>query len=138
LICGNGSGRGDFGAEDLAHEFFGVVGGEDGFADFWVFEPAAKILDDLFLSFVALLVQACLFDLEASGFMIAAAQAEEVEGDVAKDTEPAAEVLGIAAVPCGEFGGVAGGEDRGEMICYAPASGAGEVGGVFGEVEELG
>jgi len=63
--------------------------------------------------------------------MIAAAQTEEIEGDVVEDTEPATEVLGVAAVPCGEFGGVASGEDGGEVICYAAAGGLGELGGVF-------
>ena len=95
-------------------------------------------MDDLLLGLVALVISADLFDLKASGLMIATAQPGDFKAEVAKNAKPAAEIFGIAAIPCGEFGSVARGEDGGEVIRNATASGAGELAGIFREFAEVG
>jgi hypothetical protein len=77
----------------------------------------------LLLGFLAFALQACLLDFEGGAAVVAAAQFDDIPAEIAQGAEVAAGLVGQFAVPVREGGGVAGGQEGGQMISESLTSG---------------
>jgi hypothetical protein len=93
----------------------GEVRGGEAFAEFWVFDPMAKVFEDFGGGFLAVAVEAGLFELNAGGFVVASAELGKVAAKAAHRAEAALEFVRVFD-GCDEIGGVAGGDEGRELI----------------------
>jgi hypothetical protein len=103
-------------AQLMSAVFRGDVRVTDAIEDAWVFNPASEIFNRVAIGFIAVSLKASALQVNAGGFMIAAAEFSYIVTKDAEGAELAGELVWIRAVPCSELGGIAGDEESGEMV----------------------
>ena len=96
------------------------------------------MLDDFVFRLLPVTGKAFLLDFQARGAVIAAPQFDNVLAKTAQGAQLAPELIGGLAVPIRQRGGVAGGEDGGQMLRQRAIRGVSQFFGVGDQFADLG